>query len=52
MAPMYDIGSSGTAARGRRMTVTLRLKEELVAEIDRVAAAHGQSRSCWIDHAG
>ncbi len=31
-----------------RMMVSLRLKDELVAEIDRVAAAHGQSRSAWI----
>lgn len=28
--------------------VSLRLGDELVAEIDRVAAAHGQSRSAWI----
>ena len=30
------------------MMVSLRLKDDLVAEIDRVAAAHGQSRSAWI----
>ena len=30
------------------MMVSLRLKDELVAEIDRVAAAHGQSRSAWM----
>ena len=28
--------------------MSLRLKDELVAEVDRVAAAHGQSRSAWI----
>lgn len=31
-----------------RMHVGLRLKDELVADIDRVAAAHGQSRSAWM----
>jgi predicted transcriptional regulator len=25
-----------------------RLKDELIAEIDRVASAHGQTRSAWI----
>lgn len=30
------------------MIVSLRLKDELVAEIDRVATANGQSRSAWI----
>ncbi|PZU05981.1 ribbon-helix-helix domain-containing protein [Sphingomonas sp.] len=30
------------------MMVSLRLKDELVAEIERVAGAHGQSRSAWI----
>lgn len=30
------------------MMVSLRLKDELVAEVDRVAAAQGQSRSAWI----
>lgn len=39
MAPLHG-------ARG--MMVSLRMKDELVAEIDRVAAAHGQSRSAWI----
>lgn len=31
--------------------VSLRLKDELVAEIDRVAAANGQSRSAWMTNA-
>ncbi len=39
MAPLH--GAFG-------MMVSLRMKDELVAEIDRVAAAHGQSRSAWI----
>ncbi|GMM62438.1 hypothetical protein NUTIK01_32150 [Novosphingobium sp. IK01] len=30
------------------MMVSLRLKDELIAEIDRVASAHGQTRSAWI----
>ena len=30
------------------MTVSLRLKDELVAEIDRIAMANGQTRSSWI----
>jgi hypothetical protein len=30
------------------MMVSLRLKDDLVAEIDRVAAAQGQSRSAWM----
>ena len=30
------------------MMVSLRLKDDLVAEIERVAHAHGQSRSAWI----
>ncbi|KRB93242.1 hypothetical protein ASE22_25610 [Sphingomonas sp. Root720] len=30
------------------MMVSLRLRDELVAEIDRVATAQGQSRSAWI----
>ena len=30
------------------MTVSLRLKDELVDEIDRIASAQGQSRSAWI----
>lgn len=30
------------------MHVGFRLKDELVAEIDRVAAAHGQTRSAWV----
>jgi hypothetical protein len=30
------------------MMISLRLKDELVEEIDRVAIAHGQSRSAWI----
>ena len=30
------------------MTISLRLKDDLVDEIDRVASAHGQSRSAWI----
>ncbi|RZL18500.1 MAG: ribbon-helix-helix protein, CopG family, partial [Sphingomonas sp.] len=30
------------------MNVGLRLKDELVAEIDRVAAANGQNRSSWM----
>jgi hypothetical protein len=30
------------------MAVSLRLKDELVAEIDRIAAANGQTRSSWI----
>lgn len=30
------------------MIVSLRLKDDLVAEIDRVAAAHGQTRSAWV----
>lgn len=30
------------------MMVSLRLKDDLVAEIDRVAHAHGQSRSAWM----
>ena len=31
-----------------QMTVSLRLKDELVDEIDRIASAQGQSRSAWI----
>jgi predicted DNA binding CopG/RHH family protein len=31
-----------------KMVVSLRLKDELVAEIDRIASAHGQTRSAWI----
>ena len=42
MAPLH--GAKG-------MMVSLRLKDELVAEIDRVAAAHGQSRSAWMVNA-
>lgn len=30
------------------MMVSLRLKDDLVAEIDRVVHAHGQSRSAWM----
>jgi len=30
------------------MNVGLRLKDELVAEVDRIAAANGQTRSSWI----
>src|SRR3546814_3133763 len=30
------------------MMVSLRLKDELIAEIDRIASAHGQTRSAWI----
>lgn len=30
------------------MMVSLRLKEELIAEIDRIASANGQTRSAWI----
>lgn len=30
------------------MMMSLRLKDELIAEIDRVASAHGQTRSAWI----
>ncbi|PVE77791.1 hypothetical protein DC431_18370, partial [Sphingomonas melonis] len=30
------------------MVISLRLKDDLIAEIDRVAAAHGQTRSAWI----
>lgn len=30
------------------MMVSLRLKDELIAEIDRVASVHGQTRSAWI----
>ncbi|RZL72440.1 MAG: ribbon-helix-helix protein, CopG family [Sphingomonas sp.] len=30
------------------MMISLRLKDDLVEEIDRVALAHGQSRSAWI----
>ncbi|WP_068089541.1 ribbon-helix-helix protein, CopG family [Novosphingobium rosa] len=30
------------------MVVSLRLKDELVAEIDRIASVQGQSRSAWI----
>lgn len=30
------------------MMVSLRLKDELVAEIDRIASAQGQTRSAWI----
>jgi hypothetical protein len=33
------------------MIVTVRLKDELVEEIDRVAAANGQTRSRWIANA-
>ena len=33
------------------MNVGLRLKDELVAEIDRVAAANGQTRSSWMANA-
>lgn len=33
------------------MNVGLRLKDELVAEIDRIAAAHGQTRSSWMANA-
>jgi hypothetical protein len=51
MAPMSDIGLSGSAARGFKMKVTVRLKDELVEEIDRVAAANGQTRSSWIANA-
>jgi hypothetical protein len=32
------------------MMVSLRLKDELVAEIDRIAHANGQSRSAWMAH--
>ena len=38
----------GSAARGLGMKVTVRLKDDLVQEIDRVAAAQGQTRSAWI----
>jgi hypothetical protein len=38
----------GTAARGFGMTISLRLKDDLVAEIDRIAMANGQTRSSWI----
>lgn len=48
MAPMFNIGLRGAAARGFAMHVGLRLKDELVAEIDRVAAANGQTRSAWM----
>ena len=33
------------------MNVGLRLKDELIAEIDRVAAANGQTRSSWMANA-
>ena len=33
------------------MMISLRLRDELVAEIDRVAAANGQSRSAWMARA-
>lgn len=39
MAPLH--GALG-------MIVSLRLKDELVAEIDRIASAQGQTRSAWI----
>lgn len=39
MAPLH--GALG-------MIVSLRMKDELVAEIDRVASAQGQTRSAWI----
>lgn len=48
MAPMSDIGFYGAAARGFEMKVSVRLDDDLVGEIDRVAAAHGQTRSAWI----
>jgi predicted transcriptional regulator len=31
-----------------KVVISLRLKDDLIAEIDRVAAAHGQTRSAWI----
>lgn len=31
-----------------KVMVSLRLKDDLLAEIDRVAAAHGQTRSAWM----
>jgi uncharacterized protein (DUF1778 family) len=51
VAPMSDIGLRCAAARSLVMKVTVRLKDELCAEIDRVAAANGQTRSSWIANA-
>ncbi len=46
---MYYIGSIGPLHGAlHNMMVSLRLKDDLVAEIDRVAHANGQSRSAWM----
>lgn len=54
MAGYADWHQCNTLARSAplhgavEMMVSLRLKDELIAEIDRVASAHGQTRSAWI----
>ncbi|MEG3162868.1 ribbon-helix-helix domain-containing protein [Sphingomonas sp. LB2R24] len=48
---MSDIGCRAPLHGAFEMKVTVRLTDELVAEIDRIATANGQTRSGWITNA-
>lgn len=48
MAPMYTLVYLAPLHGAWLVIVSTRLTDDLVAEIDRVASAHGQSRAAWI----
>lgn len=51
MAPMYTLAHEAPLHGAEGMIVTTRISDQLAEELDRVAAANGQTRSAWMANA-